>query len=98
MDYQSEDPERVVPTATTNTSSNSTPSGTAQKTPFSPLVSPRGGADGVWTDQASFTGGGGGGGGGGVESVVTVTVVFAPHQLMHSRTCVDQVSEICIHA
>lgn len=96
MDYQSEDPERVAPTTTT-TSTNSTPSGSARKTPFSPIVSPRGalsGADGVWTDQASFTAGGGGGGG----SVVTVTVVFAPHQLMHSRTCVDQVSEFYFHA
>lgn len=48
-------------------------------------VSPRGSSSGGVL-SASDRGGDGGGG-----SLVIVKVVFAPHQLMHNRSCVDQV-------
>lgn len=93
MDYQTEDPVRAF---SISTSAASTPAaGTGRKTPLSLALSP-----GVSSSRGVLSGGqpsiggvdgGGGGGGGGVGSVVTVKVVFAPHQLMHSRTCVDQV-------
>lgn len=88
VDYQSEDPDRVVP------------ADPARKAFLSPQASPRGdlpGAErvGVVADQVISGSGAGGestiGDRGG--SVVTVKVVFAPHQLMHSRACVDQVTQ-----
>lgn len=95
MDYQSEDPDRVVP----GSSNSSTPAGPAGKTLLSPLDSPPGvvsGAHGVGAKadevvSGSGTGGASSGDRGG--SVVTVEVDFAPHQLMHSRTCVAQVRQ-----
>ncbi|CAM9181313.1 unnamed protein product, partial [Ectocarpus fasciculatus] len=98
VEYQREEPDN----ATANkgggrSSSSSTPAGPARKALASPLVSPRGvsssGGDGggVSAEQAGSAGRWGGGGGG---VVVTVKVVFAPHQLMHSRACVDQVTSM----
>ncbi|CAM9729590.1 unnamed protein product [Ectocarpus sp. 6 AP-2014] len=98
VEYQGEDPDN----AATNkgggrSSSSSTPAGPARKAIASPLVSPRAvsssGGDGgrVSADEADSVGRWGGGGGG---AVVTVKVVFAPHQLMHNRACVDQVTSM----
>lgn len=87
VDYQAEAPVRAF---SASSSAAGTPAaGAGRETPLS--LSPRASSPrGVWSGgQPSLGGGGGDGGGGG--SVVTVKVVFAPHQLMHSRTCVDQV-------
>lgn len=97
VEYQREDPDNATKKGGGRSSSSSTPAGPARKALASPLVSPRGvassGVDGsgVLADQAGSAGRWGGGGGG---VVVTVKVVFAPHQLMHSRACVDQVMDL----
>jgi len=95
VDYQSEDPERAIIASSGGTPGASAATG-GRRTPhvFSPRSASSGTGD-AWpaSDQPDSSGGGGGGGeaedGGG--AVVTVKVVFAPHQLMHSRACVDQV-------
>ncbi|CAN0107788.1 unnamed protein product, partial [Laminaria digitata] len=85
VDYKSEDPDTA----------GSTTSRRARDSPRSPR-SPLSSSGGVLTVDsvaeaaaaAAATEHAIGGGGG---SVVTVKVVFAPHELMHSRDCVDQV-------
>lgn len=100
VEYQREDPDNAATNKGGGRSSSNTPAGPARKALASPLVSPRavsssgGDGGGVSADQAGSAGRWGGGGGGG--AVVTVKVVFSPHQLMHNRACVDQVMNLTV--
>lgn len=78
IDYRSEDADQ----------GHNSPDEHALESLRSPLTSPRGGlsVDGgdAPVDNTVWSVGWGG-------SVITAKVVFAPHQLIHDRSCVDQV-------
>lgn len=101
VDYQSEDPERAITTGSGDTPGPpATAGGGGRQTPqtFSPRSASSGAGEAWPSSGQPDSAGGAGGGVGEVQDgggpVVTVKVVFAPHQLMHSRACVDQV-ETC---